>query len=171
MGLDHWLTAEVNIGAVWEHKGITGELHYQLLKLETIDYEIIQWRKANWIHNWFVKNVQNGNDDCGRYYLSREILEKFAKVCRQSYEILSNSEPVDEKTLHVLGPDGPQKETVSIYDKELVKDLLEPTKGFFFGSTEFSTWDIQELEDTAEEIEQELAANRPITDYYYSSSW
>jgi hypothetical protein len=28
------------------------------------------WRKANQIHGWFVKNVQNDNDDCGLYEVS-----------------------------------------------------------------------------------------------------
>ena len=30
------------------------------------------WRKANQIHNWMVKNVQNNNDDCGLYEVSLE---------------------------------------------------------------------------------------------------
>ena len=27
--------------------------------------EVGYWRKANAIHGWFVRNVQNGKDDCG----------------------------------------------------------------------------------------------------------
>ena len=26
--------------------------------------EVMYWRKANYIHNWFVENIQNGSDDC-----------------------------------------------------------------------------------------------------------
>lgn len=32
------------------------------------------WRKANQIHKWFVDNVQQGNDDCGEYYVSKDRL-------------------------------------------------------------------------------------------------
>jgi hypothetical protein len=34
------------------------------------------WRKANAIHKWFVDNVQDGDDNCRAYYVSRETLEK-----------------------------------------------------------------------------------------------
>jgi hypothetical protein len=43
------------------------------------------WRKANQIHNWFVKNVQNNVDDCGEYYVSHEKLEELLNTCRQAY--------------------------------------------------------------------------------------
>ena len=42
------------------------------------------WRKANQIHGWFVKNVQNGVDDCGQYYVSHEKLESLLSVCRHA---------------------------------------------------------------------------------------
>lgn len=34
------------------------------------------WRKANQIHGWFVKNVQNNNDDCGLYEVSIDQIKK-----------------------------------------------------------------------------------------------
>ena len=34
------------------------------------------WRKANQIHGWFVKNVQNDNDDCGLYEVSIDQIKK-----------------------------------------------------------------------------------------------
>ena len=40
------------------------------------------WRKANAIHGWFVNNVQNGNDDCGEYYVSHEKIEQLRELCR-----------------------------------------------------------------------------------------
>ena len=39
------------------------------------------WRKANQIHGWFVRNVQNNVDDCGEYYVSHEKLESLRSVC------------------------------------------------------------------------------------------
>ena len=36
-------------------------------RLVFVRYEVLMWRKANAIHNWFVQNVQKGVDDCGVY--------------------------------------------------------------------------------------------------------
>ena len=41
-----------------------------------VGFEVCYWRKANQIHNWFVENVQDGDDDCRDYYVSEEDLEE-----------------------------------------------------------------------------------------------
>jgi len=41
------------------------------------------WRKSNQIHNWFVQNVQQGQDDCREYYVSHEKLEELRELCRK----------------------------------------------------------------------------------------
>ncbi len=43
--------------------------------------EVMYWRKANQIHQWFVENVQDGNDNCGEYYVSRDDIEKLILAC------------------------------------------------------------------------------------------
>jgi hypothetical protein len=50
-----------------------------------IKREEMYWRKANQIHNWFVKNVQNGVDDFGRYEIKTEILIKLYDDCTKAY--------------------------------------------------------------------------------------
>ena len=42
------------------------------------------WRKANQIHKWFVDNVQDGNDNCGEYYVSHDQLKELLTTCRQA---------------------------------------------------------------------------------------
>jgi hypothetical protein len=42
------------------------------------------WRKANQIHKWFVDNVQDGNDNCGEYYVSHSQLQELLTTCRQA---------------------------------------------------------------------------------------
>jgi hypothetical protein len=42
------------------------------------------WRKSNQIHAWFVNNVQQGNDDCGEYYVSHEKLKELLATCQQA---------------------------------------------------------------------------------------
>ena len=48
------------------------------------------WRKSNQIHNWFVTNVQGGEDDCREYYVSREKLAELREACRKA---LFNKDP------------------------------------------------------------------------------
>jgi hypothetical protein len=43
------------------------------------------WRKANQIHKWFVDNVQNGEDDCGEYYVSHEKLKMLLELAKTSH--------------------------------------------------------------------------------------
>lgn len=43
--------------------------------------EVMYWRKANQIHKWFVDNVQEGNDNCGEYYIDRTDIEKLVLAC------------------------------------------------------------------------------------------
>ena len=46
-----------------------------------VSVNVAYWRKANQIHNWFVTNVQRGEDDCGEYYVSREKLSQLLRDC------------------------------------------------------------------------------------------
>jgi hypothetical protein len=42
----------------------------------SVSVNVAYWRKANQIHNWFVTNCQDGTDDCGEYWVSRENLQE-----------------------------------------------------------------------------------------------
>ena len=48
------------------------------------------WRKCNQIHKWFVDNVQNGEDDCGEYYVSNAKLKELVYTCTVA---LTNKDP------------------------------------------------------------------------------
>lgn len=39
------------------------------------------WRKANHIHNWFVENIQGGNDNCDDYDVTMEELGNLYDIC------------------------------------------------------------------------------------------
>lgn len=54
------------------------------------------WRKVNAIHSWFVRNVQNGVDDCGYHYVPRESLLDLKTDVREAYADRSSTvlEPV-----------------------------------------------------------------------------
>lgn len=102
--------------------------------------EIGYWRKANQIHNWFVENCQGGVDDCRDHGVYHEDLEELKKICE---EILRNPKEAE--------------------------NLLPTQEGFFFGSTEYDDWYIQDLKDTIEIINRALSQD---FDYFlYHSSW
>lgn len=75
MGLDMYLNAK---RFLWfnedELSGKVAEAFPELKdkRVKEVIVEALYWRKANAIHDWFVKNVQEGVDDCGSYYVSRE---------------------------------------------------------------------------------------------------
>ena len=42
------------------------------------------WRKSNQIHKWFVDNVQDGEDDCKEYYVSRNKIVELRDLCQEA---------------------------------------------------------------------------------------
>lgn len=96
MGLDQYLTAEKHISG-YKHNGTEErKLYADLVELfdlgaivdphtssADVTVTVAYWRKANQIHNWFVTQVQDGVDDCGKYYVSREQLETLRALCQK----------------------------------------------------------------------------------------
>jgi len=115
----------------------------------TINVNIAYWRKANAIHDWFVKNVQDGEDDCKSYYVGREKLQELHDLC-----------------LKVVKAGTP----------EVAMELLPTASGFFFGDTEYDEYYFEQVDWTAKrlaEILRTIPAKSGMTgvDFYYSSSW
>lgn len=57
---------------------------------KTTGQEVGYWRKANQIHNWFVNNIQNGEDECGEYDVPYEKLLELRGLC---YDVLKTKNP------------------------------------------------------------------------------
>lgn len=109
----------------------------------TISIPVLYWRKENAIHNWFVKNAQNGVDDCGEYHVLREQLKELAETCQKVLD-----------------------------DNNKAHDLLPTTEGFFFGSTQYDEWYFEGLQKTQSRITNYLRSPRfNDYDFYYQSSW
>lgn len=95
MGLDMYLTATKDVGGS-KHCEAEERARFNEI-LRAIDMATDQvaeqsphlevsvcvgyWRKANAIHAWFVREVQHGNDECKRSYVSREQLTKLRDLC------------------------------------------------------------------------------------------
>lgn len=49
------------------------------------------WRKANQIHDWFVNNIQNGEDECKEHSVSKENLEDLVSLCKVALDTKDSS--------------------------------------------------------------------------------
>lgn len=136
-----------------------------------IEFNVAYWRKANSIHGWFVKNIQDGTDDCGEYPVSRIHLEELVTICRR---ILVHSDLGDPVTVEGWGdsweeyPDAHLKEE----GRKIADELLPPQSGFFFGGTEHGESYISDLEDTVRQLTS-LLENEKLQsfEFTYRSSW
>lgn len=133
---------------------------------------VMYWRKANQIHRWFVENVQHGEDDCGEYHVEIEQLQSLVDDCKKVIESLENSKKGKKEA--VVGWKGGEeiKEEIEVYDNTDVADeLLPTTSGFFFGSTEYDEWYMNDLKNTVKELSGVLQEDNSKSSFYYSSSW
>lgn len=119
----------------------------------------IYWRKANQIHNWFVENVQHGNDDCGDYEVEVEQLVELRDVCEK---VIAASRLVKGTVMngYVNGEPNYQEGRV-IEDATVAKELLPTAEGFFFGSTEYNEWYLDDVYRTRDGIDAILANIEP----------
>lgn len=110
MGLDMYLLANRHYQKInWKALGDNRELNYESPEVIQSDWKKIieasdlgsvatdiygvtvqvtcaYWRKANQIHNWFVDNVQGGDDDCREYGVSIEHLKELLSTCKEALE-------------------------------------------------------------------------------------
>ena len=113
-------------------------------KIKQVTAEVGYWRKANAIHKWFVDNVQNGEDDCGDYEVSKEKLKELLDIINQ---VLAN--------------------------KKKAHKLLPCTTGFFFGNQDYDEYYFEDLEYTKKLLEK-LTNNQELEKGWwleYHSSW
>jgi hypothetical protein len=110
-----------------------------------VKVQIAYWRKANAIHNWFVRTIGNGVDDCEEIDVSTAALQHLYDLCKKQ-----SRNPT----------------------KPLPGDPLAPTAGFFFGSTERDDGYVSDLADTVRQIEG-ILDNPDLADanFTYRASW
>lgn len=141
-------------------------------RIKYVIEEVAYWRKANAIHNWFVQNVQDGEDDCKEYWVSREHLVELYDLCKRLLnELVVEEGQVANGYTYKDGKRVPA-ELISgrvIKNPELAEELLPSTAGFFFGETDYNEWYLQGLEETVRMLQPEIEGS--FNDYIYQSSW
>ena len=121
----------------------------------SVNIPIAYWRKVNCIHNWFVENVQGGNDNCDRHYVSDEKIKELIKE-------------ID----NILSEDDPKTKLAK------AKANLPNTTGCFFGSQEYDKYYFEDLKYTKERMQACLdwqnkmaGTGKCFDSFYYQSSW
>ena len=155
MGLDMYLEKRTYVKN-WSHKA-KEERHTVSVKLggkarkdikpkriSGVVEEILYWRKANAIHKWFVENIQNGEDDCKEYYVSKEQLEELAELCEKVVETKDTSLLETTSGFFFGGTE---------YDE------------YYFDECKRTAKVIREL------LKEETPEGAFSGDFYYSSSW
>lgn len=155
MGLDQYLYAEKYLSnSEWQDKKIRQQFNDVVeacdasdvmtkayLPSASVKFQVGYWRKANQVHDWFVNNCQDGEDDCREYRVNREQLEELRDLCQR---VLDN---------HALA-----------------SEYMPTSEGFFFGSTEYDDYYFECLEETIGIIGQALTLEKEY-DFTYQSSW
>jgi len=149
MGLDMYLEKRTYVRQ-WSHQTPEEQYNVEVTKggepvkidpkrVTYVIEEVGYWRKQNQIHQWFVENVQNGEDNCAEYCVSKGQLEDLLEICKK---ILN--------------------------DNSLAEELLPTASGFFFGGTEYDEWYFDGIENTIEILEEALS-DTSADYYYSSS--
>lgn len=107
------------------------------------------WRKANHIHAWFVKKLQEGRDECQTTYVPHEAMKLLVDTCKTILAVKKKSDRV-----------------------KLALQHLPPASGFFFGSTDIDEWYFSDLENTVKQLEPLLDEKwHKEYSFYYRASW
>jgi hypothetical protein len=111
----------------------------------TVRLKVGYWRKANAIHDYFVRECQNGVDECQETYIERDSLIELRDKC---LELIKNKG-----------------------NNDLASKLLPTAEGFFFGETEYDDWYWQEIENTYKLLTDLLIDVPENWEFIYRSSW
>ncbi len=112
-------------------------------RISSVDEEVMEWRKANQIHGWFVDNVQSGVDDCGECRVKPEKIRELLEVCEKVIAasklvdgMVANGYTYNENRERIY-----QREPGKVIEDATVAKALLPTReGCFFGLPEYDEW-------------------------------
>lgn len=142
----------------------------------SIEMQVGYWRKANAVHGWFVEHVQDGVDECQRSRVELEQIVELRELCEK---VVATAKLEPGKV--VVG----QRGTASGWEDMLedgevctnadeIIELLPPTSGLFFGSSDIDGFFIDNIKHTIKVMQlcEALAArHRYNVSFHYQSSW
>ena len=136
-------------------------------KVVYITEEVGYWRKANAIHNFFI--TQTGKEDnCEPIRIPIGILRNLYERCKT---ILKDNTQEKEEIYQDLEGNEKARMVKVLKDDTKAKELLPTCEGFFFGSTEYDEWYVDDLERTIEILEPLINSEDGWSEIIYEASW
>ena len=173
MGLDMYLSKKTYVKN-WNHssddekftisiqKGGKKFKDIDISRITYIEEEVMYWRKANHIHEWFINNSEMS-------YVTGESLLELLDLCRTVRDMIGKSKKVTKVGNNWDGQDV----TIETYEcEEEVMELLPTSEGFFFGSYEIDDIYLRKVVETIECIEGLMNEEGEIEgEFIYQASW
>lgn len=149
------------------------------------DNEFAYWRKFNALHLWFVKNCQNGVDQCQpSRRITMDDFQKLLQVLERAHDIFKSAIDTPAAREHAYKEYDPLKQAdeqkvdwdfMLPEDSPYVRDLdsvFPTTAGFFFGQTSYGWWYFYDVNRTIEIVKDILQdPDFDDWDFRYVSSW
>ena len=139
------------------------------------DKEDIYWRKANAIHKFFCDNGKEIEEQV-IYKISKENLQELLDKCKEVLDKaiikegkIQNGSTINKETGEwvPIMEDGKY-----IVNEEEIEAILPTQSGFFFGSTNYDEYYLEDIEYTKKEVGFFLETmNFDEYDCYYLASW
>lgn len=181
MGLDMYLSRKTYVKN-WSHMGpkertqITikrGGQPFPDIDTDKISYiteEVGCWRKANAVHAWFIENCAEGDGNRTEMYVEEGKLKKLYEICKKiKAEVIMGEDDIKNGYTFKDGKRVPILEKgMTIVNPEISKELLPTQSGFFFGSTDYDQWYMNDIDLTIEILKPLIDVGGP---YYYTASW
>lgn len=184
MGLDMYLDKRIYIGGQYDWNKVEGivdiradkkQIPIDLHKVSYIAERVAYWRKANAIHNWFVENIQNGEDNCKEYSVSLDKLKELLELCRKVKRIAKIGNGLVKTSMTLKNGEWVQNYAKGkvIINADEVANILPIKEGFFFGYTDYNEYYLEDIDYTIKTLENIIKEdeNGCMNDYVYSSSW
>ena len=119
--------------------------------------------------------MQDGEDNCGDYYVSKEKMQELLDLCKKVLEnsklidgVIQNGSTFSKDTEPKLIPIWETGKTIE--NPEVARELLPVTDGFFFGGTDYDQYYMEDIELTIDILEEALK-DKALNEFYYHSSW
>lgn len=172
MGLDMFLNRKRDLN--WEEiQGLQDKFPETKNPIYGIKEEIAYWRKANQIHNFFMKKDVNGEDRQADVDIND--IKELLKICKR----LKRELRLTKGKIHTgtrFTKDGKKEiyeEGEIIANPKLAEELLPTRAGFFFGDTDYDSYYYEQICEAIPILQKIVDEHNKYNNvsYEYIASW
>jgi len=170
-----------------------GDIEHNSLRATSVTIEVGYWRKVNWIHEWFVRELNDGNDDQRRSHVPEEKLSELREIINEIKGVIKEQELFTGESRTEQGLFGSYQVQEIRHEanlqpiREIINEKLPVSSGgFFFGTydedikedsefAQFMDWYAQSLDETLGFLDKIDEIKKQETfkwgEVYYQPSW